>query len=787
VRPLSRKQGWATRVQPRKNPLPEDAGHTPRPFEESADGEKPTPWWVRYPRYFLREVRSVHELGFTARFREWNAVNEAVPSGGARSAQPFARPPKNDPGAVRLVVDGRVRVKAARPGETERWHGFDVEFGYPPDFPFDKIDVRPLDRRIRDARHQLGGSGDLCYMQEQLEPWAFGYGIARALEGATDWFEGYVTGTFKNEVPAAELLSYLERDAAFVRAVLLPSHAVWQQPPGVESESSSVPHSYGIFTLEIEGGRGTSGFAIFGAAGLLGEHVDDIEVRAANQALWHAIRSDPYAQRLRARRSRRRDAGIPFRNRDKTFPNEAIVDPDAPKTIQGLWFALDDEPRPFKDLAGLERTLREHLQLSRHEFRRLLEKTVLHKDARARGWIPVAITYAPAKRRPEGPQPQREWLMLLLAWPPLPAKRNTGRRLKDNNPFWPTVNVRGVPSFWVRSVDLQRRIGTAYAVATVSSRASPSLSAVRIAVIGIGALGSTIARSLAAMGVCNFVVVDPDIVTPGNVVRHEARLPEVGLPKVDAMEKILRETNPYVDVKRLNGTRHQGGKLETALLDPNARPDLIIVTTAVKAVDGQIDGIARSSDPPIPVLHAWVMAEAQVLRAFLYRPGQTACMYCNGLYARAQEKSLNGDRLLDHARSGGGINDGTFVGYIGEPKASVEPFYEASCADPTFPGAGNANALAAHVIVEMALDALQGRLSDEESHWVYAGNRVKDLDPNFPVAPLTITRHGYPPHPECPVCGPAGLETGLSDFEREDYERELAAALDEQHAQTQVR
>jgi hypothetical protein len=673
----------------------------------------------------------------------------------ARATGPFGAAPAAD---VRLVVHGRVRVRAARPGEPEAWHGFDVDFAYPPDFPFDKIEIRPDDPALRRRRHQIGHSGALCFMQEELEPWAVGYGIERAIEGAKDWFVGEVTGTFKNEVPAAELLSYLDLDARYVRAVLLPEHATWERAP--------VHARHGVFTLEWDRRRGTAGrgLAIFGVAGMVGERADDAAVRTANDRLWRAVRPGRFEDRVRGRKRARPAprAGVPEPSRTHDVPKHLVADADASQLVQGLWFALDREPRPFHDLAGLEEALASHVGMPRAAFRQLVKTRALQRDARERGWLPVALNYPPARRRAEDVGPAREWLIVLLEWPSLPAHERKGRRAEEG--FWPHVIVRGVPSFSVRPADLQRRVGPAYAGAAPggASLARP-LGGMRVVVAGVGALGSTVARSLAAMGVRTFVLIDPDCISPGNIVRHEARLPEVGLAKVDAMEKVLRETNPYIEVEVLDGTREQDGKVEALLLDPAKRPDLIIATVALKAVDGQLDDLARAADPPIPVLHAWVMAEAQVLRAFVYRAARTACLYCNGLYGQPD----GGARAAD-----GGA-------YIPEPNAPARPFYEASCTDPAFPGAGNANALAAHVIVEMALDALQDRLPDGESHWVFAGNRVRDLDPAFPVAPLTVARRGFPPHPECPVCNGAVLDLDLPAADRADYERELARARGE--------
>lgn len=74
----------------------------------------------------------------------------------------------------------------------------------------------------------------------------------------------------------------------------------------------------------------------------------------------------------------------------------------------------------------------------------------------------------------------------------------------------------------------------------------------------------------------------------------------------------------------------------------------------------------------------------------------------------------------------------------------------------------------------MALDVLHDRLPDEQSHWVFAGNRIGRHDPNFPVAPLTIARRGFGIHPECPVCSEGVLSAALSELDCEEYDRALA-------------
>lgn len=641
-------------------------------MSDAGDGRQT--WWERFPGVFIRELEEVRRHGFRPRLGLWNETGKS--------------------GSECLIASGRVRIKAAKPGEGERWRGLDIDIAYPPNYPFDKLDVRPRDPKMRRRRHQTTHTGDLCYMQEEVEAWALGYGIGRAIDGAKDWFHGVITGRFENEVPAAELLAYLEQHTQHLRAVLIPPHAI--------SQGTSRP--YGKLELECDPNSGLSVINVHQTDG----DQPSTETRSTNDRIWRSVRRDFQA------------------------------------SVAGLWFSLNAEPSPFTDIEGLEAALAEHAGISSVRFRDIASHE-LDPVARRRGWLPIALNY-PVRDTVDADRGGREWLFLCMEWPDLPDRFAKARRLRSD--FWDLYPVlKGLSSYSVDRPDLLRRVGELYPVDSVSRA--------HVVVIGIGALGSTVARSLAAAGVQHFTLVDPDIVKPGNVVRHEARMPDVGRAKVHAMEQILRETNPYVVVEVNYGTRGDHAGLERVITNLRRASTLIVATVGLKAVDAQVEDFARRADPPVPVLHGWVMAQAQVLRAFVYRSGQTACVWCNGLY--------------DGARREGEEN-----GYIVEPDTDAPVFYETSCASPAFPGAGNSNALAAHIIVEMALDVLHDRLPNEESHWIFAGNKIRELDADFPVAPLTIERKGFRPHPECPVCSEGVISDKLNAEERETYDHELA-------------
>ncbi|MDA9689215.1 ThiF family adenylyltransferase [Betaproteobacteria bacterium] len=75
------------------------------------------------------------------------------------------------------------------------------------------------------------------------------------------------------------------------------------------------------------------------------------------------------------------------------------------------------------------------------------------------------------------------------------------------------------------------------------------LTSVRVGVIGIGGVGSWSANALVRSGVKKITLVDPDIIVESNINRQcHANYDNLGKPKVVAMEEMLRQINPGVEV-----------------------------------------------------------------------------------------------------------------------------------------------------------------------------------------------------------------------------------------------
>lgn len=68
----------------------------------------------------------------------------------------------------------------------------------------------------------------------------------------------------------------------------------------------------------------------------------------------------------------------------------------------------------------------------------------------------------------------------------------------------------------------------------------------KVAVAGLGGLGSNIAVMLARSGIGKLLLVDFDVVDVTNLNRQMYFIPQLGKPKAEALPEILRQINPYL-------------------------------------------------------------------------------------------------------------------------------------------------------------------------------------------------------------------------------------------------
>ncbi len=80
-------------------------------------------------------------------------------------------------------------------------------------------------------------------------------------------------------------------------------------------------------------------------------------------------------------------------------------------------------------------------------------------------------------------------------------------------------------------------------------RFSKRLNSKRVALVGLGAIGSMVASSLAHCGVSKIGLWDFDIVEPGNICRSAYTIKNIGESKVYAIDSVIRSINPFIETK----------------------------------------------------------------------------------------------------------------------------------------------------------------------------------------------------------------------------------------------
>ncbi len=89
----------------------------------------------------------------------------------------------------------------------------------------------------------------------------------------------------------------------------------------------------------------------------------------------------------------------------------------------------------------------------------------------------------------------------------------------------------------------------------------------KIAIVGLGAIGSMVAETLARSGVTVIGLWDNDIVEPGNICRSSYQLNDIGESKVDATARKIKNINPFSETKEIKAyggwLQHQNPNIYT--------------------------------------------------------------------------------------------------------------------------------------------------------------------------------------------------------------------------------
>lgn len=145
----------------------------------------------------------------------------------------------------------------------------------------------------------------------------------------------------------------------------------------------------------------------------------------------------------------------------------------------------------------------------------------------------------------------------------------------------------------------------------------------RVTVIGLGAIGSEVAKSLAKNGVGNFNLFDFDIFEIGNSIRHAADLYYIGEKKANVVKQLILRSNPNISVNAYHvDVLNDNGLLEKAL----SESDLCIVLTAEDSVDYLInDNYIKNFNYPFVFARASTGAFSGAIQVV---DSNSACLRC---------------------------------------------------------------------------------------------------------------------------------------------------------------
>ena len=129
-----------------------------------------------------------------------------------------------------------------------------------------------------------------------------------------------------------------------------------------------------------------------------------------------------------------------------------------------------------------------------------------------------------------------------------------GFRIKDYNTFLPVLLFSSKECYRVfvlRDTNGKTEAspagiiedGFVHMSARISTETFDLLKKKKIGIVGLGSAGSKIAVSLARSGIANFVLVDDDIMLPGNVVRNELDFTDVGGHKVNQVASAIKKVS----------------------------------------------------------------------------------------------------------------------------------------------------------------------------------------------------------------------------------------------------
>ncbi len=354
--------------------------------------------------------------------------------------------------------------------------------------------------------------------------------------------------------------------------------------------------------------------------------------------------------------------------------NDRILLPTSIKndrfTRPGAWFRVPREPRPRHNLRSM---LEEIDAATGHDggwalarLRRLFDAPPYRPHR-----IVIAVGY------PDRGSGGEQWLFLRV-------EPNGSKPLKLGRPE--DLERHGVFAYETAPCgreDLMRRTG----------HVAEMLAGKKALILGVGALGSSIAMLLAKAGVPSLHLVDSDRMRPTNAVRHEGGLWDIGREKTLAVWWAIHQHAPDCQVT----TASQSWDPDV-LAQWIREADVVVDATAHETFSLLVNEVAVRESRP--VVYTFTRRRASIGEALVVRPGVDPCVVCHAALAREPDYPI------------------VLPGEEGE-------FIEAGCGVPTVQASAVDVESTAAMAARATLRLLQGR-ADQHHHLVLVNDPLPE-------------------------------------------------------------
>ena len=144
----------------------------------------------------------------------------------------------------------------------------------------------------------------------------------------------------------------------------------------------------------------------------------------------------------------------------------------------------------------------------------------------------------------------------------------------------------------------------------------------RVLIAGCGSGGGQVALQLAMSGVKHFTLIDKDEIKIENVIRHVCGLRYLGQQKTDALENVLRDRNPNIDVRKFEQDILHWKELELEVESSH----VVVLATDNDLTRYRINELCVQNQTPFVV--GKVFTRGIGGEVFSFRPGEGGCLAC---------------------------------------------------------------------------------------------------------------------------------------------------------------